>query len=858
MATVHEARATDPRLSDHAATAALYVTHTERKVSIRSRRQSEVETLGAMDPSISPPGGLTLASASAAASLAHANRRPLEIWRPGKLPAAEKAAYHARDYRIETPEPQPRADRLSVEGLKNAAVLAARESRALTSSTPPPPNQKYQYLAEERVIMSGGRVREDKVIPSQEKGALLAATGALRNTRRRAESAPPEPAVHPEAGYALSAATISHLAPRPSEDYLEELEEPIQASRIHNIAKTNAQLYTSHPPVDVETEEQNRKDTLRAAAISMAQEMYSRAQKGAQEDEGATLEAVQGAQRGHSRLGKRASLPGTDESATARAVNLQLAAQKLASEKLARMQSQNEYEIYYGTAQPPRARRSVTGRLRRRTSSETDTSRLDMERSIRIRNQMSTLQTQLHEVDEKRRRDREDLMEIAMRNARAAIQDIDDRVYAETGKPSPAMQREWEEKAQERAKRSLEAESRLDMRGKVEIGDRQYVDAVDVEAVAMSRIRPTLDEIDQRAEERKAREIERRLDEEERKRLEAIEREREADLKAAMKAQKAASKKETKERKAAAAEQEMLDKDDEWKIFRRLSKRAKGKEPAAANEGPISGAQDAQQAQEAQQAQQAQQAQEAQEAQEAVAEQRAPEDESGTATGAAEQVSPTSTSPKGESRLKHWFRSTFGARNSKQTAESQETSKPEEENASSFVGGAALTGATRDDARGAALSSHPVTEEEQPNANGYHNDQDASEGEVGQSGGALRQWSTSTGPSEKDMRQSNGHSTRNGESRRSRLKTNLKDMMRRPESRNGSALSPPQSPTTPGFESTAADASRPDPVRVDTAERNELQDAFREETLPAPPPLRTVAGRTSSSSNRDSRFLEDL
>ncbi|KAJ9347458.1 hypothetical protein DTO027B9_9192 [Paecilomyces variotii] len=843
MATVHEARPGDPRLSDHAATAALYVTHPERKVSIRSRRQSEVETLGAMDPSISPPGGLTLASASAAASLAHANRRPLEIWRPGKLPAAEKAAYHARDYRIEIPEPQPRADRLSVEGLKNAAVLAARDSRALTSSTPPPPNQKYQYLAEERVVMSGGRVREDKVIPSDEKGALLAATGALRNTRRRAESAPTEPAVHPEASYALSAATISHHAPRPSEDYLEELEEPIQASRIHNIAKTNAQLYTSNPPVDVETEEQIRKDTLRAAAISMAQEMYTRAQKGAQEDEGATLEAVQGAQRGHSRLGKRTSLPGTDESATARAVNLQLAAQKLASEKLARMQSQNEYEIYYGTAQPPRARRSVTGRLRRRTSSETDTSRLDMERSIRIRNQMSTLQTQLHEVDEKRRRDREDLMEIAMRNARAAIQDIDDRVYAETGKPSPAMQREWEEKAQERAKRSLEAESRLDMRGKVEIGERQYVDAIDVEAVALSRIRPTLDEIDQRAEERKAREIERRLDEEERKRLEAIEREREADLKAAMKAQKAASKKETKERKAAAAEQEMLDKDDEWKIFRRMSKRAKGREPAAANEGPTSGAQEAQQAQQAQ---------------EAVAEQRAPEDESGTATGAAEQVSPTSTSPKGESRLKHWFRSTFGARSSKQAAESQETSKPEEENTSSFVGGAALTGATRDDARGAALSSHPVTEEEQPNANGYHNDQDAGEGEVGQSSGALRQWSTSTGPSEKDMRQSNGHSTRNGESRRSRLKTNFKDMMRRPESRNGSALSPPQSPTTPGFESIGADTSRPDPVRADTAERNELQDAFREETLPAPPPLRTVVGRTSSSSNRDSRFLEDL
>ncbi|KAL1881065.1 hypothetical protein Plec18167_003607 [Paecilomyces lecythidis] len=793
-----------------------------------------------MDPSMSPPGGLTLASASAAASLAHANRRSFEIWKPGKQPAAEKAALHAKDYKIETPEPQPRPDRLSVEGLRNAAVLAARDSRALTSSTPPPPSQKYQYLAEEHVIMTGGRVKEDKVIPSQDKGALLAATGALRNTRRRAESAPPEPAVHPEAGYALSAATISHHAPRPSDDYLEELDEPMQASRIHNIAKTNAQLYTSNPPVDVETEEQNKKDTLRAAAISMAQGMYAIAQKREQEGEGATLEAVQGAQRGHSRLGKRASSSGADESATSRAVNLQLAAQKLASEKLARMQSQNEYEIYYGTAQPARPRRSVTGRLRRRTSSETDASRVDMERSIRIRNQMSTLQTQLHEVDEKRRRDREDLMEIARRNAHAAIQDIDDKVYAETGKPSPAMQREWEEKAQERAKRSLEAESRLDMRGKVDIGDRHYIDAVDVEAVAMSRIRPTLDEIDERAEERKAREVEQRLDEEERKRLERLEREREADLKAAKKAQKAASKREAKERKSANAEQDLLDKDDDWKIFRRKSKRVKGKEPAA-KEDPAS---------------------EAQEARESAAQQEVPEDESGAATGAVQQVSPISTSPKGESRLKNWIRSTFGARTSKQAAESHQTLKPEEETTSSFVGGAALTGATKDDPRGTALSSHPVTEDgiSQPKVNGYHRDPDAGEGEAGESSGALRQWSTSTGPSEKDVRYSNGSSAGNGDSRRSRLKMNFKSMMRRPEDRNGNGSVPssPQSPKTPRLELTTADISRPGPVRADTPERNELQDVFREERLPAPPPLRTVVGRGSSSSNRDSRFLEDL
>ena len=47
---------------------------------------------------------------------------------------------------------------------------------------------------------------------------------------------------------------------------------------IHNMAKTNVQLYTSAPPVELEVEERNRKDTLRAAAVSMAKDIYAIAQ----------------------------------------------------------------------------------------------------------------------------------------------------------------------------------------------------------------------------------------------------------------------------------------------------------------------------------------------------------------------------------------------------------------------------------------------------------------------------------------------------------------------------------------------------------------------------------------------------
>lgn len=334
-----------------------------------------------------------------------------------------------------------------------------------------------------------------------------------------------------------------------------------------------------------------------------------------------------------------------------------------------------------------------------------------------------------------------------------------------------------------------------------------------------------------------------------------------------------------KERKAAAAEQELLDKDDEWKIFRRKSKRVKGKKQATKEE-PISEAQQATSEAQEPTAEVQEPAQEVQEptqeiqepspaaqeptpeAQETAPQENAPEDESGAPTGTAEQVSPTS-SPKGESRLKTWFRETFGTRTTKPPAEPQEsTTKPEEDQTPSFVGGAALTGATRDDPRLTALSSHPVTENEAPEStpNGIHHDDDAGHDEAPESNGPLRQWSTSTGPSEKDVRHSNNQSLNNGENRRSRLRMNFKNIMRRSEDRNGSALSPksPTSPTAAQAESAATDTNRPEPARADTAERNELHDSFQEETLPAPPALRAAGERASSSSNRDSRFLEDL
>lgn len=397
---------------------------------------------------------------------------------------------------------------------------------------PAAPDQADDRTAAEQVRLSGGRVVQGDVAAGRQRGAYHAASGAFTSSRRRAESAPITPVQRPEATEARHAASVSHRTRPTSEVTLDGLDRSVEASRIHNIAKANVQLYTSKPPVEIEAEEQQRKDTLRAAAVSMARGMYALSRN--KDEQGLAGQAVYAAQRGHYRLHQESLAAIGETMAFQRPEHLQEAAQKLASEKLARLQQEHEtYRALHGTTASPTRRLSMTARLRRITSSEGDASNIDMQRSKAIRDQMSTLQEQLQRVDEKRRGDHDKLMEVARRNVDAALHDMDEKVYADTGRASLAMLREWEERAHERAR--LESEGRLALFGKLDVGGAKYVDPVDVEAVARSRIQPTLDEIADRAEEHRAREIERHLDEEERKRRKDIEREREADTRTAQK-----------------------------------------------------------------------------------------------------------------------------------------------------------------------------------------------------------------------------------------------------------------------------------------------------------------------------------
>ncbi|KAJ5820569.1 hypothetical protein N7474_006160 [Penicillium riverlandense] len=504
------------RLADDAATAALYVTHPERKAPIRNSTATEE-----FNPRVTGSSpNLSRASASAAL-LAHARSKPVEIWRPGRLPAAEKAALCVKDYTPpEIPMPKPSTE-YSAEGLE-AAVLAVRDQKSV-ASLPPTATGPEQDISVRAAV--GGHPQEK---------ARLAATGAY--ARARADSGLGES----EASHARSAAERARVE---DEDQLAHTDRANEASRIQH-AHTNARLYTSSPPVATEVKERNHRNSLRAAAIVMAKDMHDVPDT---VNTGVTDTALSAAQKGQYQARSRKAVSGeADRTTTLRqAIALQDAAQKRAAEKLAQMKDPNaEYLEYYGTTPQPQQSRWAT--RRKRTSSDADSAEVDVERSRHIRSQMFSLQKKMNRVDNQREKDRELLMKAAQRNVDATMQDLEMKVYADTGRPTPSVLKEWDKVAQGRARKEIEtAEATGGVQGEqVNIGTHQYMDMADVEAVARSRLQPALDEITDQAETQRAHDVEARLDEEEQKRHAAVERQREADLRAEEKRQKKGAAKE--------------------------------------------------------------------------------------------------------------------------------------------------------------------------------------------------------------------------------------------------------------------------------------------------------------------------
>ena len=362
-----------------------------------------------------------------------------------------------------------------------------------------------------------------------ERKALIAATGAVVGSRKRSGSSPAVTGQYPDsanaATNALGAANIANRqSKRDPEPAPKPKAVPIDAKRIHDAAVTNLsrEMYTSHPPVAPEIEERNKQAGLRAAAVSMAKQMYDIQQKAIDQAAISTRsDSHYAATSVHIRPGSVASSEDSHPGGP-QYVNLQEAAQKLAAERLAKLNDEHAaYRNYYGaTTSKPQSRLSIRGRQRRRASSDGHGRDSDDERSKQIRSEMSLFQDKLAQVDAKKRQsDREALIAAAQRNVRASMHGMDERVFSETGKASPAMIEEWEAKAKFKAE--AESKSRMANHGKVDIGGGKYMDQSEVDAIAQAKVQPTIDEITEKAEQQRARDERIRAEREERERIAA-------------------------------------------------------------------------------------------------------------------------------------------------------------------------------------------------------------------------------------------------------------------------------------------------------------------------------------------------
>ncbi|KAI8935957.1 hypothetical protein NX059_007463 [Plenodomus lindquistii] len=520
-------------------------------------------------PSFPSVGLDTKSSASAAALLANQNKKSPEWWKPEQSSAAGKAALLAHDYKM-APLWQPEA---SAAGSK-AALLAHKDGVKMNLWTPQA-SAEGNSAANLAMRQQGPSKAVDYGYTDQgRKNAFTAATGAHSSSRRnRALSDPPLAPLYPDsknsAKNALSAATIAHT---PSMRGRQSGNHPfdnshashgaLEAARIQHAKSISRDMYTSAPPVALEVDEKKHSDALRASAISMAKKIYDVQQQQQQQVDGSAghSAARTGATAAHGQ--QPASSEDDIKQQAMRYIGIQEAAQKLAQERLAKIgyDENAAYRSHYGYDQPSRSKFSIRrGRNRAHSASEVapaDGSDSDEDdfRSRRIRSQMEQFNKQLADVDAKKRdTDRKSLMAAAQRKVQAQMQGMDKKIFDETGKMSPGMVDDWDEKAKKRA--LANSETRMENHGRVHIGNGKWMDQSEIDAIAQKRVQPTLDEIDEKTEKRLAADEKRRAEEDERRlalaekrRHERVEKDRTAEIKRGEKQSRDEEKRATKAR----------------------------------------------------------------------------------------------------------------------------------------------------------------------------------------------------------------------------------------------------------------------------------------------------------------------
>ncbi|KAI0397274.1 hypothetical protein F5Y17DRAFT_415949 [Xylariaceae sp. FL0594] len=487
-------------------------------------------------PSIGLDATGSAASAAATLGWANQNKNSAVPWKPETSAAASTAATMAEDHKAAAHPKAPLA--INADSTK-AALLAAQSA---TTHSPRKPAFASHGMSAATLAFKSNRAetRTPHSGTPERHRSLVAAKGAVAR-RQRAESAPlPRESYPDEANAAANALSAANRAHRPV------LSPSLEGGAVPYTTMSK-QMFTSRPPVRLEVDEQKRADVLHASAVAMAKKMYTQQQK--------IMEAKKShADKGPSRGDLEVSSSVSDDRQPAQLTTLQDAAYKQAQARLAKMHQENmqnrDLEEYYGT-RPLSRRFSVAAKLRKRASSDGAATE-DQRRSQQIRKQMSLFSNRLSEIDEqKRQQDQEFLLAAARRNVHERLRGMDEKIASETGMMPPSTRTQWEQKA--RAVAHTRASSRgIPHPGKIDLGSGKYMDQEEINAIAAQRIQPILDEINEKAELERARQLELRLDAERKKDEREAERVREKEVHDYQKKLRQQCKQEEKERRAEA------------------------------------------------------------------------------------------------------------------------------------------------------------------------------------------------------------------------------------------------------------------------------------------------------------------
>ena len=437
------------------------------------------------------------------------------LWEPSANPIGHQAALLAVGSASSALKHQSSSvPRSQHEGWGNSAAIQAFQASRFSSMQANDPSQESSAATQDSNINRSQSARKVRISSPPLSGdrSLAAAKGAMASSRPRATSTPLSG--HPAesqlqskaASNALEGATTAHRASM-------QPKIPIEEAGAVPITTMTRNMFTSHPMVKPEVDEQQSNERLHQSAVQMAKKMYNLQQK----------------------MMDQAKEQGGDPDKVYSSpyLNLQDAAYKQAQERLAKLQNEHlktrEMQEYYVQTPPSRRRFSAASRLRRRGSDDDVFN--DREESERIRYQMSIFSTRLSAVDRtKRQHDRDALLAIAQRNVKSQLHGMDEKVYLDTGKVNPSLISDWEARAQQTAQ--TRHETRDEHKAKLDLGGGMFMDQEKVDAIAAKRMQPILDDIYEKAEKERERVAAQKMEEEDEKADLEREKQHERELKA--------------------------------------------------------------------------------------------------------------------------------------------------------------------------------------------------------------------------------------------------------------------------------------------------------------------------------------